>query len=96
MNQAVNPPADTSSQQPYARTSVSQPVDQAAWRALDYLNLFRLFLAGLFAAVFLSPLLELFEPLYNELLGRVAAITWLVLAPALMLLSRQERSRYNE
>lgn len=80
----------------HARTSVSQPVDQAAWRALDYLNLFRLFLAGLFAAVFLSPLLELFEPLYNELLGRVAAITWLVLAPTLMLLTRRERSRYNE
>ncbi len=64
-------------------------VDRTTWNALDYLNLYRLFIALLLVALFLTPLLTSVVAQEDIKTARLVTMVYLIVAPVLLLIGRQ-------
>ena len=71
------------------------PLDNAAWQALDYLNLYRLLLALLSVGLLFTRLRDAFPGLDNPPIAQAASVIWLLLALMLFLVGRADRERFQ-
>lgn len=77
------------------RLNRSLPLDEAAWQALDYLNLYRLLLALLAIGLLFTPLSAAFPFLAESAVARFTGGLWLLLAMMLYLVGRADRERFH-
>ena len=71
------------------------PLDDAAWQALDYLNLYRLLLALLSVGVMFSKLRDAFAIADSPVLAQTTSVVWLLLALMIFLVGRADRTRFH-
>ena len=64
-------------------------VDRTTWNALDYLNLYRLFIALLLVALFLTPLMTNSVSSEALELARRVTMVYLIVAPIMLLTGRR-------
>jgi two-component system sensor histidine kinase PilS (NtrC family) len=66
--------------------------DRTAWQALDYLNIYRLFVAMLYTGLFFTPLMEDAYPSATLYAAKSITVVYLVISPMLFIAGRRIRS----
>ena len=76
-------------------TAFSIHNDQIAWLALDYLNLYRLFVAMLFTGLLFTPVMTGALEVNQLASGRAVTILYLLISPLMFVMGRQLRRHFG-
>ena len=85
----------TTMRQTNATTAFSVHSDQIAWLTLDYLNLYRLFVAMLFTGLLFTPVMTDALGVKQLASGQAATILYLLISPLLFVMGRQLRRHFG-